>query len=89
MPASSVHRVRHSLTYIFSQTSPAIGQRLQLFDVDVSKAIRLSLFAMVLDANEAFGVGRILDVGHFDVVEMDRNVISLASDLVTIPAATL
>ena len=44
---------------------------------------------MMLDANETFGVGVVLNVGNFDTVELDLDLVTTASDFVAIPTCAI
>ena len=43
---------------------------------------------MVLNPDESPGVGRILDVGDFDAVELDGDFVADAGDFVSVPAVS-
>ena len=57
----------------------------QFFNKQITKTVGLSLFAVVLNADESAGISRVAQLHRLDAVEFDRDGVLNAGDHKSIP----
>lgn len=62
---------------------------LQLLDAEITEFVGFTLLPVVLDADDAFCVLRILDFGGDHTIDFDADFIALATDAVGVPVVAL
>ena len=58
---------------------------LQLLNAEVAKFVGLAFFSVMLDADYAFRIGGVFDVGGDDSIDFNADLIAFATDAVGIP----